>query len=196
MPEDKKKSCADELIEQLKNCSDEDMKKVRDFLAGSSEEKKEDPAKDAEPKPAEEKKEDPAKDSEPPKKEEEKKDPEPNPEEKKENPAKDSCPSPAMDAAEIRKSVAEEYGKAVALANKCKDAGFTISMDGLYTEKDVAVKVCALDGVKLNVPEDGAIAALTGFLAGRGNRSGKFVTQDSAPTQKKAFDFLAAYKAK
>ena len=101
-----------------------------------------------------------------------------------------------MDAAEIRKSVAEEYGKAVALANKCKDAGFTISMDGLYTEKDVAVKVCALDGVKLNVPEDGAIAALTGFLAGRGNRSGKFVTQDSAPTQKKAFDFLAAYKAK
>lgn len=196
MPEDKKKSCADELIEKLKNCSDEDMKKVRDFLAGSSEEKKEDPAKDAEP-PAKEKNEDPAKDSDPPKKEEEKKDPESKPDdEKKEDPAKDSCPSPAMDAAEIRKSVAEEYGKAVALANKCKDAGFTISMDGLYTEKDVAVKVCALDGVKLNVPEDGAIAALTGFLAGRGNRSGKFVTQDSAPTQKKAFDFLAAYKAK
>ena len=196
MPEDKKKSCADELIEQLKNCSDEDMKKVRDFLAGSSEEKKEDPAKDAEP-PADEKKEDPAKDSEPPKKEEEKKDPESKPDdEKKEDPAKDSCPSPAMDAAEIRKSVAEEYGKAVALANKCKDAGFTISMDGLYTEKDVAVKVCALDGVKLNVSEDGAIDAITGFLAGRGNRSGKFVTQDSAPTQKKAFDFLAAYKAK
>lgn len=153
MPEENNKSCADKLIEQLKNCSDEDMKKVRDFLADSSEEKNEDPAKDA-------------------------------------------CPSPAMDAAEIRKSVAEEYGKAIALANKCKDAGFTISMDGLYTEKDVAVKVCALDGVKLNVPEDGAIAALTGFLAGRGNRSGKFVTQDSAPTQKKAFDFLAAYKAK
>ena len=78
MPEDKKKSCADELIEQLKNCSDEDMKKVRDFLAGSSEEKKEDPAKDAEP-PAEEKNEDPAKDSDPPKKEEEKKDPESKP---------------------------------------------------------------------------------------------------------------------
>ena len=196
MPEDKKKSCADELIEQLKNCSDEDMKKVRDFLAGSSEEKKEDPEKNPESKP-EDNKEDPENNPEPPKKEEEKKDPEPKPEdEKKEDPAKDACPSPAMDAAEIRKSVAEEYGKAVALANKCKDAGFTISMDGLYTEKDVAVKVCALDGVKLNVPEDGAIAALTGFLAGRGNRSGKFVTQYSAPTQKKAFDFLAAYKAK
>ena len=187
---DEKKSCVDELIEQLKGCSDEDIAKVRDFLAGSAE--KEDPAKDAEPPKENDNPEDkPANDAEPPK-DDEKKD------EKKEDEesCKDSDPAPAMDADEVRKTVAAEYGKAVDLANKCKAAGITISMDGLYTEKDVAVKVCALDGVKIDVPEEGAIAALKGYLAGRGNRSEKFVTQDSAPVRKSGYSFLAAYKAK
>lgn len=201
MPDDKK-SCVDELIKQLKGCSDEDIAKVRDFLAGSAE-KKEDPAKDSEPPKDDDKPEEkPADDAEPPKDDDKKnegpaKDAEPPADEKKDSePAKDVCPSPAMDADEMRKAVAADYGKAVELANRCKDAGITISMDGLYTEKDVAVKVCALDGVKIDVPEEGAIAALKGYLAGRGNRSGKFVTLDSAPERKSGYDFLAAYKAK
>jgi len=201
MPDEEKKSCADALIEQLKSCSDEDLAKIKDFLSAS---KEEEPANDAEPpKKDEEKKEDkeePPKDAEPPKDEEpakDKADEEKKDKEKKDKePAKDAEPPKSQSCDEsIRKEVAAEYGRAVALAERCKSAGFTISMDGLFTEKDVAVKVCAMDGVKLDVPEDGAIAAIKGFLAGRGNREEKFVVTDSAPEkQKKSFDFLSAYK--
>lgn len=205
MPDDEKKSCADELIEKLKGCSDEDLAKVKDFLGcaekPTEEDKKpEDEAKTEEEKPAEdvkpedgEKKEEEVKDEKPVEeaKPEDKPAEDEKPEEKKED--EEEAKKAACDAA--AQSAVAEYRKALALAEKCKPYFGTIAMDGIYTEQALAQKVCAMDSVLKDVGAESAIAALKGYLAAKGKSDTvKFRAADSKSTG--LFNFAAAFKAR
>lgn len=193
MPDDKK-SCADELIEKLKGCSDEDLAKVKDFLGMTD---KPDDKNDDNP-PVDDKKTDDKTDvGEPDDDKSDDKTDDKSDDKKTDDADKsdkdDDAKKAACDAA--AKSAIEEYQKAIALAEKCKPYFGTIAMDGIFTEKDVAVKVCAMDSALKNVNADGAIAALTGFLAAKGKGdTDKFHAGDQAVN--KAFDFTAAFKAR
>ena len=78
----------------------------------------------------------------------------------------------------------------MALASDCKPVFGTIAVDGVKTEKDLAVKVCALDAAPKFLKDckpEGAVAALRGYLAGRaGGKQGATVT-DSKSTGKVSF---------
>ena len=84
----------------------------------------------------------------------------------------------------------EEYKAADALAKDCAAKFGTISMDGIRTEKDLAVKVCALDAapafLKSVKPED-AIVALKGYIAGSGISNNQMVVDSAHKTVKKSF---------
>lgn len=175
------KMSADELVEALKGCDAEVIGKVKDALCAPSEEEKkaaeEKAAADAEAaKKAEEEK---AKQIEAEKKEavdtaveEQKK--------ADEKACEDAC-AQAADAA------IAEFKKVIALASDCKPRFGEIALDGIKTEQDLAVKVCALDAapafLKSVKPEE-AVVALRGCLAGCGTIA-SVQTKDSAPTSKK-----------
>lgn len=185
MDKEDQKPCADELIEKLKGCSDEELQKVRDALFPP--EKKEDEA-DAKPedKPAEEdaKDEPPAEDAKPD-------DDKGKEDEKTAEDAKDI--QSACDSA-VRAALAD-YRAAVALAERVKPVFGTIGMDGVATERDLAVKVCAMDSALKSVKSEDAVAALKGYLAGRGNAPAEKVSAgDSAAP--KGYDFTAAFKSR
>lgn len=173
MPDDNKdkKSCADELIEKLKGCSDEDIAKVKDFLGCGD-------------KPTDDKKEDKPKDADKDKGDADK------------DKAKDAEDrKAAMDAA-ARNAIAE-YQKAVALAERCKQFLGNISMDGIYTEKDMAVKICTMDSALKGTSPENAVSSVNLFVKMKEKDKGpvyRTVAGDSA--EKGGYDFASAFKAR
>lgn len=177
------KMSADELIEALRGCDAEVVGKVKDALCAPSEEEKkaaeEKAAADAEAaKKAEEeqakKVEDEKKEAVDAAVEEQKK--------ADEKACEDAC-AKAADAA------ITEYKKVIALAADCKSRFGEIALDGIKTERDLAVKVCALDAapsfLKSVKPEE-AVVALRGCLAGSVAMN-KTQVADSAKSAKQSF---------
>lgn len=199
--EDKKKLTADELIEGIKGCSDDERKAVMD-ACGFADKPAEDTAdkpedKPEEEKPAEDKAEDaPAEDAKPeegdePKKEEEDKPAEDAADKPEDKPCEDKADEDkAMDALVEEKVKAamdcavKELQKAYALAEECKQKYGKIAMDGLLTEKDVAVKVCAMDAALKDVDADNAVAVLRYALKTSHN-----VAQDASVKVTKGMSF-------
>lgn len=184
------KLSADEVVEALKGCSDEVRAACKDFLNTPTEAEKkaaEDKAKaeeEAKKKAEEEAAKKAADEAEAKKKEEE--------EAKKAAEAK--AAEDAQKAEEEKQkacdAAVEEYKRVIALASDCKPVFGTIATDGVKTEKDLAVKVCALDAAPKFLKDckpEGAVAALRGYLAGRaGGKQGATVT-DSKSTGKVSF---------
>lgn len=221
MPDDQKKSCGDELIEKLKGCSDEEIAKVKDYLAGLEEKK---PGEDAEPKdaPAEEPKcedkcEDKAEEVKPEDKSEEPKvedkaeekqeekpaedakpeeEPKPAEDEKTEEKPEDKAEKPVEDKKAVQDAAIAEYRKAEALAKRCEPLFGAIVMDGLYTEKDVAVKVCAMDSALKFVDADKALDALTVRLGEHEKKSDRKVTVADSSVRVTVFDFQSAFQSR
>lgn len=164
---------ADELVEGMKKCSDEAKAKAKEFLNT--------PTEDELKKAAEEKAAAEAKAAEDAAKAEaEKKEAVDAAVAEAEKKAKENCDKACADAV-------EEYKKADALAKDCATKFGTISMDGIRTEKDLAVKICALDAAPAflkSVKADDAIVALRGYLASANSVQSKTVT-DSRPTVSK-----------
>lgn len=198
MPDDNKdkKSCADELIEKLKGCSDEDIAKVKDFLGcGEKPDEKENKEGDKAP---DEKKEDKPEDVV-------KKDGESDDAaEKKDGDDKKDTNGEAKDAedrkaamdAAARNAIAE-YQKAVALAERCKPFLGNISMDGIYTEKDMAVKICTMDSALKGTSPENAVSSVNLFVKMKEKDKGpvyRTVAVDSA--EKGGYDFASAFKAR
>ena len=176
------KLSADEVIEALKGCSDEVRAKCKDFFNTPTEEEKkaaeEKAAKDA----AEAAKK--AEEEEAAKKAKEAEDAKKAEDEKKAAEAKaaEDAKKAEEDKAKACDAAVEEYKNAVKLAEDCKSVFGNISMDGIKTEKDLAVKVCSLDSAPKILKDcnpEGAIVALKGYLAGCGG-SKSAVTTDSA----------------
>lgn len=174
------KLSADEVVEALKGCSDEVRAACKDFLNTPTEEEKkaaEDKAKaeeEAKKKAEEEAAKKAADEAEAKKKEEE--------EAKRAEEAK--AAEDARKAEEEKQkacdAAVEEYKRVIALAADCKPVFGTVTVDGVKTEQDFAVKVCALDATPKFLKDckpEGAIAALKGYLAGRaGGKAGGTVT--------------------
>lgn len=205
MPDDKKPT-ADEILEQLKGCSDEELAKVKDFLGCGKKDEGEDkkpeddkPAEDAKKeegeKPEEKKDEadDKADKSEDKPAEEEAKDEKPEEPKKDEEKPADDCKT-ACDAA-VKEALAQ-YQKAQKLAEDCKSVFGNIAMDGLYTEKDVAVKVCAMDSALKDIPAESAVSALRGYLAGRKGVATPRTVAGDAKVKTGKFDFATAFAAR
>lgn len=188
------KLSADEVVEALKGCSDEVKAKCKDFLNAPAE--KEESGKE-EPK-AEDKADEKAEEPKAEDKAEEPKKEEPKPEDK---PADDKCADkpedkPAEDKAKAEEetqkacdAAIEEYKRAMSLAEDCKPVFGTISMDGIKSEKDLAVKVLALDAAPKSLknykPEE-AIVALRAYLAASGTPKQTIAT-DSGVVGKKSW---------
>lgn len=181
MPDDqKKKLTADELIEGIKGCSEDERKAVMDACGFAD--KTSDEAKDAK---TEDKPEDKVEKTETTADENK---PEDNGDEPKAEDAKDE--DKAMDALVDEKVKAamdcavKELQKAYALAEECKQKYGKIAMDGLLTEKDVAVKVCAMDAALKDVDAENAVAVLRYAL-----KTNKNVAQDSSVKVTKGMSF-------
>ena len=167
MPDDKKKKLtADELIEGIKGCSEDERKAVMDACGFAD--KPEDKDADPEKKP-EDKAED--KDGKP-------KADDANKDDKAMDELVDEKVKAAMDCA------VKELQKAYALAEECKQKYGKIAMDGLLTEKDVAVKVCAMDASLKDVSAENAVAVLRYAL-----KTNKNMAQDSSVKVTKSMSF-------
>lgn len=181
MPDDqKKKLTADELIEGIKGCSEDERKAVMDACGFAD--KTSDEAKNAK---TEDKPEDKVEKTETTANEDK---PEDNGDEPKAGDVKDA--DKAMDALVDEKVKAamdcavKELQKAYALAEECKQKYGKIAMDGLLTEKDVAVKVCAMDAALKDVDAENAVAVLRYAL-----KTNKNVAQDSSVKVTKGMSF-------
>ena len=184
------KLSADEVVEALKGCSDEVRAACKDFLNTPTEAEKkaaEDKAKaeeEARKKAEEEAAKKAADEAEAKKKEEE--------EAKKAAEAK--AAEDAQKAEEEKQKACdaaiEEYKRVITLAADCKSVFGTIALDGVKTEQDLAVKVCALDAapkILKDCKPEGAIAALKGYLAGRAGGKAGGTVADSKQSGKVSF---------
>ena len=177
---------ADDLINGLKECSDEAKAKAKEFLNTPTEDelKKAEADKQAAEEQAKKDAEAKAKADEEAKAkaEAEKKEAVDAALAEAEKKAKEECDKACTAAV-------EEYKAADALAKDCAAKFGTISMDGVRTEKDLAVKVCALDAAPAflkNIKPEDAIVALKGYIAGSGN-STQTVTDSAHKSVKKSF---------
>ena len=188
--------CADEIIEKLKGCSDEDLAKVKDFLASKdakTEEPKKEEVKD-EPKKEEPAKEEP---KEEPKKEEPKEEP------KKEE-TKDGDPEKKEEeqkkAEDEKKAVADaaiaEYKKAQEFAKRCEGKFGTICMDGLNTVKAVAEKICSLDPALKFIDSGKAVEAVTSIVEDFEKSKSKKVDVVDGAKKVCSFDFQSAFRSR
>lgn len=189
------KLSADELIEGLKGCSDECKAKAKEFLNTptadelAAKEAADKAAKEAAEKEAKEKAEKEAADKAAAEKAE-----------------KEAADKAAAEKAEAEKKAEEdkqkacdaavaEYQAMTKLAADCAPVFGTIATDGIKTEKDLAVKVCALDSAPKFLKDckpEGAVAALRGYLAGCGGSKPKTIVGDGATVTKKSFaDYMA-----
>ena len=151
----------DEVIEALKGCSDEVKAACKDFLNTPTEEEKK-AQEEAEKKAKEEADRKAAEDA---KKAEEEK-------------------QKACDAA------IAEYKRVIELAEKCKPIFGTVATDGIRTEQDLAVKVCALDSAPKFLKDckpEGAVAALEGYIAGCGVSNANKVVSDAKTAGRVSF---------
>lgn len=189
---------ADELVAGLKACSDECKAKAKEFLNTPTEDeiKKLEEEKKAADEAAEA-----AKKAEAEKVEAEKKEAVDTAVAEAEKKAADEAAEVAKKAEEDKKTACdeaakkavEEYKKVIALAEDCKSKIGEVSLDGIATEQDLAVKVCALDSMPQNlktIAQDQAVTALKGYLAGKGAISQK-VTDGKSITKSSFADYMA-----
>lgn len=189
------KLSADEVVEALKGCSDEVRAKCKDFLNTPTEEEKkaaeEKAAADAEAaKKAEEEKA---------KAEEAKKAEDAAKEEEAKKAAEAKAAEDAAKAEEEKAKACDaaiaEYKKTMQLAEDCKPVFGAIATDGIKTEQELAVKVCALDSAPKFLKDckpEGAIAALRGYLAGCGGKKVGTVATDAKTTKASFADYMAS----
>jgi hypothetical protein len=168
------KLSADEVIEALKGCSDEVRAKCKDYLNTPTEEEK---------KAAEDK----AKAEEEAKKKEE---------EEAKKKAEEDAKKAEEDKQKACDAAVEEYKKVLALAADCKSVFGNVSTDGVKTEQDFAVKVCALDSAPKFLKDckpESAVAALKGFVAGKAgtNASNGIVGDGKVATKSSFADYMA-----
>lgn len=165
----------DEVIEALKGCSDEVKAACKDFLNTPTEEEKK-AQEEAEKKAKEEADRKAAEDAEAKAKAEE--------EAKKA--AEEKAAEDAKKAEEEKQKACDaaiaEYKRVIELAEKCKPIFGTVATDGIRTEQDLAVKVCALDSAPKFLKDckpEGAVAALEGYIAGCGVSNANKVVSDA-----------------
>lgn len=183
------KLSADEVVEALKGCSDEVRAKCKDFLNTPTEEEK----KAAEAKAAA--------DAEAAKKAEEEK---AAAEAKAEAEAKEAAEKKAAeDAAKAEEekqkacdAAVAEYKNMTKLAEDAKPVFGVVATDGIKTEQELAVKICALDAAPKFLKDckpEGAVVALKGYLAGAvGSAKNTIVGDGATATGKKSFaDYMA-----
>lgn len=190
------KLSADDVVEALKGCSDEVKAKCKDFLNTPTEEEK----KAAEDKAKAEEEAKKQAEAEAAKKAADEAEAAKKAEEQAKAEAEKKAAEDAAKAEEEKQKACdaaiEQYKKVMALAEDCKPVFGIVSLDGIKTEQDFAVKVCALDSapkfLKDSKPE-GAVAALKGYIAGCGAaKAGKTVV-DSKPVTKVSFaDYMAS----
>jgi len=190
------KLSADEVVEALKGCSDEVRAKCKDFLNTPTEEEK----KAAEAKAAA--------DAEAAKKaEEEKAAAEAKAAEdaaKAEAEAKEAAEKKAAeDAAKAEEekqkacdAAVAEYKNMTKLAEDAKPMFGVIATDGIKTEQELAVKICALDAAPKFLKDckpEGAVVALKGYLAGAVGSAKQTIVGDGATvSSKQSFaDYMA-----
>lgn len=197
-----KMETTDEIIEKLKGCSDEELAKVKDFLASKSK-----PAEDEEAKKkAEEEAAKKAAEDEAKKKAEEeeaKKKAEADEAAKKaaeEEEAKKKAEEEAKKTADEKKAVADaaiaEYKKAQEFAKRCEGRFGTICMDGLNTVKDVAAKICSLDSMLKFVDSAKQVEAVTGAVEEFEKKSKAKVDVVDHTPKSGSFDFLSAFRSR
>lgn len=173
----------DEVIEALKGCSDEVKAACKDFLNTPTEEEKK-AKEEAEKKAKEEADRKAAEDAEANAKAEE--------EAKKA--AEEKAAEDAKKAEEEKQKACDaaiaEYKRVIELAEKCKPIFGTVATDGIRTEQDLAVKVCALDSAPKFLKDckpEGAVAALEGYIAGCGVSNANKVVSDAKAVGKVSF---------
>jgi len=189
------KLSADEVVEALKGCSDEVRAKCKDFLNTPTEEEKkaaeEKAAADAEAakKAEEEKKAAEAKAAEDAAKAEAEQ------KEAAEKKAAEDAAKAEEEKAKACDAAVAEYKKTMQLAEDCKPVFGTIATDGIKTEQELAVKVCALDSAPKFLKDckpEGAIAALRGYLAGCGGKKvGATMVGDGNVARQSFADYMA-----
>ena len=190
------KLSADEVIEALKGCSDEVRAKCKDYLnTPTAEEKKaaEDKAKEEEE--AKKKAEEEAK-AEAEKKAAEDAEAKAKEEEEAKKKAEEDAKKAEEDKQKACDAAVEEYKKVLALAADCKSVFGNVSTDGVKTEQDFAVKVCALDSAPKFLKDckpESAVAALKGFVAGKAgtNASNGIVGDGKVATKSSFADYMA-----
>lgn len=173
----------DEVIEALKGCSDEVKAACKDFLNTPTEEEKK-AQEEAEKKAKEEADRKAAEDAEAKAKAEE--------EAKKA--AEEKAAEDAKKAEEEKQKACDaaiaEYKRVIELAEKCKPIFGTVATDGIRTEQDLAVKVCALDSAPKFLKDckpEGAVAALEGYIAGCGVSNANKVVSDAKAVGRVSF---------
>ena len=173
----------DEVIEALKGCSDEVKAACKDFLNTPTEEEKK-AQEEAEKKAKEEADRKAAEDAEAKAKAEE--------EAKKA--AEEKAAEDAKKAEEEKQKACDaaiaEYKRVIELAEKCKPIFGTVATDGIRTEQDLAVKVCALDSAPKFLKDckpEGAVAALEGYIAGCGVSNANKVVSDAKTAGRVSF---------
>lgn len=173
----------DEVIEALKGCSDEVKAACKDFLNTPTEEEKK-AQEEADKKAKEEADRKAAEDAEAKAKAEE--------EAKKA--AEEKAAEDAKKAEEDKQKACDaaiaEYKRVIELAEKCKPIFGTVATDGIRTEQDLAVKVCALDSAPKFLKDckpEGAVAALEGYIAGCGVSNANKVVSDAKSAGKVSF---------
>lgn len=173
----------DEVIEALKGCSDEVKAACKDFLNTPTEEEKK-AQEEADKKAKEEADRKAAEDAEAKAKAEE--------EAKKA--AEEKAAEDAKKAEEEKQKACDaaiaEYKRVIELAEKCKPIFGTVATDGIRTEQDLAVKVCALDSAPKFLKDckpEGAVAALEGYIAGCGVSNANKVVSDAKTAGRVSF---------
>lgn len=197
-----KDKCADEIIEKLKGCSDEDLAKVKDFLASNGKPTEDEEAKKkAEEEAAKKAAEDEAKKKA--EEEEAKKKAEADEAAKKaaeEEEAKKKAEEEAKKTEDEKKSVADaaiaEYKKAQEFAKRCEGKFGTICMDGLNTVKAVAEKICSLDPALKFIDSGKAVEAVTSIVEDFEKSKSKKVDVVDSTKKASCFDFLSAFRSR
>lgn len=204
-----KKTCADELIETLKGCSDEELAKVKDYLSGLEEKK---PGEDAAAKADDDKKagcedEDKDKKLEDSDKvlDSEGKDNADDGDKGKED-EKDACEDKCADSkdkgADVvdKKSVADaaikSYKEMVEMANsdEFKTCFGEVSLDGVNTCAELAQKVCLMDAALKFVSPGKALDAIKGRMS-KAPKKERTTISDSASASDD-FDFASAFQSR
>lgn len=184
------KLSADEVVEALKGCSDEVRKACKDFLNTPTEEEKK-AAEDAAKAEAEKKAKEEAEKAEAEKKAAED---EAKAKEEAEKKAAEDAAKAEEDKQKACDAAVAEYKNMMKLAEDAKPVFGVVATDGIKTEKDLAVKICALDAAPKFLKDckpEGAIAALRGYLAGASVSAKKTIVSDAATGKKSFADYMA-----
>lgn len=175
---------ADELVKGLGECSDECKAKAKEFLNTPTEDEK----KEAEEQAKKAQEEQAAKDAEAAAKAEaEKKEAVDAAVEEQKKADEAACTEKCEAAA---KDAVANFKKVIALAEDCKAKFGNQNLDGVMTEKELAVKICACDAAPAflkNVKPDDAVVALRGYIAGCGVQKQAMVADSAKKVEKSTF---------